>query len=198
MKYTQSDEQSFIEQKFSGQTKGKFLDIGSFHVFTFSNVRWLYEQGFKGVMVEPSKSNYQAIADHYAEDKDMVVLNVAIGEENGEITFYDCGDDAIGTTEVGHRDRWAAAGVKYETTTVRQVSVIDFFNEYGKDVDMISLDTESTNINIFRLIPDWVFNRLKLLVIEHDGNQEEIEERLSPFGFEVVYQNAENLLLVKK
>lgn len=197
MKYSQSDEQLFIEDYFSDKKVGKFIDIGAYDVFKFSNVRRLYELGFSGVLVEPAPQNYKAIAEHYADDERIKVLNVAIGETNGEIDFYDCNGDAISTTDEAHKAKWEAAGVKYTKIKVQQVSVLDFFNQYGKDVDFISIDTELTNMVVFRNIPDWVWEQIKMLVIEHDQNQEEIEKTLSTFGFSTLYVNSENIILAK-
>lgn len=197
MKYSQNNEQSFIEEYFSGKPPGKFIDIGAYDVFRFSNTRWLYEFGFEGVLVEPAPQNYKAIADHYKDEQRVKVLNFAIGESNSEIDFYDCNGDAISTSEIAHMEKWAAAGVKYTKIKVPQLSMEDFLNEYGMDVDMMSLDVEAVNMTLFRLIPDWFWDRLKLLVIEHDLHQDEIESKLLPFGFTILYTNAENIILAK-
>ena len=37
------------------------------------------------------------------------------------------------------------------------------------EIHFLNLDVESTNIELFNLIPDWFWERLKLLCIEHDG-----------------------------
>lgn len=197
-RYSQSDEDTFVLDVFSKKVSGKFIDIGSYDVFRFSNVRALYETGrFSGVMVEPAPANYKAIADHYAADERIKVINVAIGETNGEIDFYDCGGDAISTTDEKHRDKWAGAGVQYTKIKVPQISVVDFFNEYGHGADLLSIDTEATNMVVFRNIPDWVWQEITMLIIEHDNKQDEIEEKLLPLGFSTLYVNAENIILSK-
>lgn len=197
MKYSQNDEQSFIEDYFSNNPNGKFIDIGAYDVFRFSNVRKMYEIGWGGICVEPAPSNYKAIADHYKDEPRIKVLNVAIGEETGVIDFYESNGDAVGTTDVSHMEKWGAAGVKYTKIQVPQVNVVDFMSEHCNGVDLLSIDTESTNIIIFRKIPDWVWLQIKMLVIEHDNNQDEIERKLIPFGFVPLYTNAENILLAK-
>ena len=197
MKYSQNSEESFILDYFSNVEVGKFIDIGSFHVFQLSNVRALYEKGWGGVMVEPDPKNYDAIAEHYKDEPRIKVLNVAIGETNGEVDFYESNGDAVGTTDESHMKKWGGAGVKYSKIKVQQLSVVDFFNEHGKDADFISIDTEATNIVVFRNIPDWVFERAQLICIEHDLNQEEIQDKLDNFGFFTLYVNGENLLLGK-
>lgn len=197
--YSQGSEQLFIMSELQDLLQGKFLDIGAYDVFRFSNTRALYETGnWSGILVEPQPANYKSISEYYAEDESIQVLNVAIGETNGEIDFYDSNGDAIGTTDIDHKTKWEAGGVNYTKIRVQQMAVSDFFNQYGKDVDMISLDVEATNMVVFRLIEDWVWERLKLLVIEHDNCQDEIESKLIPFGFSTLYVNSENIILAKQ
>lgn len=197
MKYSQSDEEIYVLEILGDLQTGKFIDIGAYDTFRFSNTRALYERGWSGVLVEPSPKNYAGIAEHYKDEPRIKVLNVAIGEKNEEIVFYESDGDAVSTTDIFHMKKWGDAGVKYSQIKVQQMSVVDFFNEYGKDVDFISIDTEATNIIVFRNIPDWVFERAKMIVIEHDLNQGEIEERLADFGFFTYYVNGENILLAK-
>lgn len=197
MSYSQNSEQDFILDFFSEQSTGKFVDIGAYDVFRFSNVRALYEKGWKGLLIEPAPQNYKAIADHYKDDPEIRVLNVAVGEATGEVDFFESDGDAVGTTDEAHMKKWGAAGVNYTKIKVAQVSVEDFFKEYGADVDFLSVDTESTNMDLFRKIPDYVWERLRMLVIEHDNCQKEVEDKLSEYGFTTLYTNAENILLAK-
>ncbi len=197
MKYSQNDEQLYILDFFQDKEAGKFVDIGSYDVFRFSNVRALYEKGWSGIMVEPAPQNYKAIADHYANEKRIKVLNVAIGDVNGEIDFYDSNGDAISTSDEAHMKKWGEAGVQYTKIKVPQISIVDFCNEHCKDVDFLNIDTESTNMIVFRNVPDWVWEQVKLVCIEHDGSQDEIEEKLMKFGFDALYVNGENIIMGK-
>src|SRR5436190_18429309 len=184
-RYSQNNEEDFILDYFEGRI-GKFLDIGAYDVFKFSNTRALFERGWSGILVEPSPENYKAIAEHYKDDPRIEVLNCAVGDKGGEIDFYAC-QDAVSTTNIDHKNKWEAAGVPYTKIVVNQVNVVDFMNQYCKGVDFLSIDTESTNIQLFRMIPDFVFEQIKMLCIEHDGNEEEITARLKRFGFYEVH-----------
>lgn len=195
MPYSQNNEESFITEYFKDKT-GKFIDIGAYHVFKFSNTRALYERGWSGVLVEPAPANYKAIADHYKDDPRIEVLNVAIGETSGEIDFYETGD-AVSTSDEAHMNKWAAAGVAFNKIKVPQINVIDFMNNNCNDVDFLSVDTEATNLALFRATPGWVFDQIKMICIEHDLFYEEIKERLAPYGFSTLHLNAENILLAK-
>jgi len=195
--YSQRDEEKYILKYFENWPTGKFIDIGAYDIFKFSNTRALYEKGWKGIFVEPAAENYKAIADHYKGDKEIEVFNIAIGDHNGEIDFYDCGGDAISTSDESHRDKWAEAGVKYSKTKAVLISATTFMHDYGLDCNFLSIDTESTNMVVFNAMPEWVWQQISMLCIEHDNNYEEIEDRLRPFGFLPIYQSAENIILAK-
>src|SRR5262245_60217062 len=114
MSYSQNSEESFILDFFKDKPNGKFIDIGAYDTFRFSNVRALYEKGgWSGALVEAAPSNYRGIAESYSNDPNITVLNFAVGEPEGEIEFYDSGGDAISTSDENHMKKWAAAGIKY-------------------------------------------------------------------------------------
>ena len=95
-------------------------------------------------------------------------------------------------------EKWKAGGVKYTKIKVPQMSVAEFTDKYCRDADFISLDTEATNMTIFRNIPDYVWEQIKAVVIEHDNCQAEIEQKLFGFGFSTLYVNGENVFLAKQ
>ncbi len=194
--YSQKLEEKYILDYFGGH-KGKFIDIGAFDVFMFSNVRALYERGWSGILVEPQPSNFNKIYEHYKGDTKITVLNCAIGDKNGEVDFYESNGDAVGTTNVSHMKIWEDSGVHYTPIKVTQINVVDFMNEHCVGVDFLNIDTEATNMNVFRLIPDFVWQQIKMLCIEHDQCQPEIEDHLKKFGFSTLYTNAENVLSAK-
>lgn len=196
MKYSQNDEELFILEYFSNKPTGKFIDIGAYHIERFSNTRALYLQGWGGIFVEPSPENYNAIYEHYKNDPKITTLNVAIGEHNAEIDFY-ASDDAVSTSDEEHMKKWGSAGVKFAKIRVPQLGVVDFMKQYCHDIDFLSIDTEATNIIVFRHIPDFVWEQICMLCIEHDGHFEEIEKKLEGFGFTKLYFNGENILLAK-
>lgn len=196
--FSQNSEELFILDYFEKQEKGRFIDIGAYDIERFSNVRALYLKGnWGGVLVEPQPENYAAIAEHYKDDPKIEVLNVAIGEKSGEIDFYESNGDAVGTTDEEHMKKWKDGGVQYTKIKVKQLSVFEFMHEYCHDVDFMSIDTEATNIIVFRNIEDWVWKQIRMICIEHDQHQQEIEEKLTTFGFTKLYENAENIIMAK-
>jgi len=63
--YSQHDEQLYIVEYFIDKPNSKFIDIGGFNPFKFSNTRCLYELGWSGVVVEPSPTCFQSFIKEY-------------------------------------------------------------------------------------------------------------------------------------
>ena len=65
---------------------------------------------------------------------------------------------------------------------------------FGSNYDMVSLDIEGQSaemfMQLFPMLPD-----VRLWVVEHDNRQEEIRSLAK--GFNVLYENGENLVLAK-
>ena len=196
MSYSQNKEEQYILDYF-GDKVGKALDIGAFHPYKFSNTRALIEKGWSCVCVEPAPTLFKAFESEYFSNPNVTLLNIAIGDTTDHVKFYESEGDAISTTSDDHKVKWEKGGVTYKEINVPMLETVAFFNEYGKDVDFISLDTEGTNMVIFRLIPDWVWERISLFCIEHDGFYHEVKGKLMDFGFKELYRNAENILLAK-
>lgn len=194
--YSQNLEEKYITEYFKDKV-GKFIDIGAFHVSALSNTRRLVELGWSGVLVEADEKNYKPIEDFYKSSNKIQVCNFAIGASNEDLVFYSSNGDAVSTSDIEHRDKWQKGGINYTETIVKQVHVLDFLEVFGKNIDFISIDTEATNMDIFRLIPDWFWSQLSMLCIEHDNGIAEIQAKLEPFGFKTNYINAENIILAK-
>lgn len=193
--YSQNNEEKIIVDYFAGRT-GKFVDIGAYDVFKFSNTRRLYELGWFGVLVEPVPELYEAIKRHYDAEERITVLQVVVGVQDDHIDFYSC-QDAVSTSNTEHRDKWAAAGVKYKTIKIDCIDADWFMRQCGQDADFLSIDTEATNIDIFRAMPEWVWKQISMLCIEHDNYQAEIRAKLMEYGFTEILLNAENIIMAK-
>lgn len=201
MKYSQNNEQEFIENYFlnyGNGNGGKFLDIGAYDPFKFSNTRCLYEKGWRGIYVEPSPICFERFKETYGKDPRIQLLNYAISTNDGSIIFYESNGDAISTTSIQHKDKWErGAGVKYQEIIVPTMSMAKLLSQFGADIDFLSLDTESTNIELFELLPNDFLHRLKMICIEHDNHYVQIENKLQSFGFRKIHINGENLIMAK-
>jgi FkbM family methyltransferase len=198
-KYSQNDEQSYILNYFNNNGEGiKYIEIGGFHPFVFSNTRALYELGASGVIVEPSPICMRKFEEEYSNEQRIKLIQAAITDSDGVITLYESNGDAISSTDVAHKEKWErGAGIKYNEITVKAISMYTFIKEHGDNTDFINIDVEGTNYQLFNLLPDVLLYRLKMICIEHDGHNIKMMEKLSSFGFRQILLNGENLIAVK-
>jgi FkbM family methyltransferase len=201
MSYSQNNEEQFIVDYFQNlnqQRGGMFLEIGGYSPFKFSNTRRLYEIGFSGIYVEPSPICFEEFKKEYAKESRIQLLNYAITKEDGTMTLYEAGGDAISTLSTEHRDKWEKnAGVKYNPIIVKTMSMQTLISKFGGNIDFLNLDVEGTNWELFNLLPNDFLHRLKMICVEHDNYHNEIAQKLSPFGFKPLMLNNENLIMAK-
>ena len=200
--YSQNDEEKHITDyfmNFNNGRGGKYAGIGSYDAFKFSNTRALFERGWSGVLVEPSPTCMARLKDTYAKEPRIQLLQVAISDNDGSMTFYETvGGDAIGTTDLAHKDKWEKGNnVQYSPIQVQAMSMQNFISVHGADIDFINIDVEGTNLLLFNLIPNDFLHRLKMICIEHDGHHESMIQKLTGFGFRTLLLNPENLIMVK-
>lgn len=198
--YSQNNEQHYITQYFAGK-QAQFLEIGAYHPEQFSNTRALVQLGWGGVYVEPSPKCFKTFETFYPKDNfaQIELLNVLIGAEDKEAaTFYESNGDAISSTSPEHVEKWKKGWkCTFEEIKVPMMSMKTLLDNYGGGVEFLNLDVESTNITLFNLIDDDFWRQLKILCIEHDGEQAYIIKKLTPFGFRELHRNGENLIMVK-
>ena len=198
---SQNDEEKYITEyfhNFNNGNGGKFLEIGAYNPTKFSNTRALFESGWTGVMVEPSPICMARIKEVYANQPRIQLLQVAISNEDGYIKFFEAGGDAIGTTDIAHKEKWEkGANVQYSEIQVEAMSMAKLISLHGEEIDFINIDVEGTNFMLFSLLPNEFLHRLKMICIEHDGYHQSIEQKLTSFGFKKILLNNENIIMVK-
>ena len=196
IKYSQNDEQELILFYFHERHPSKFLDIGGFDPKALSNTRCLVERHWSGVYVEPSPICMANFMKEYLDNPRIQLVEKAVSHEEGEITFWESNGDAVSTTSPKHVQKWSPY-VKYTEIKVPTISMGDLIEEYGEGVELLSLDVESQNYELFLQIPPHFWDQIKMCVIEHDGYDAEMTRILQGFGFSKLGQNAENIIMGK-
>ncbi len=193
--YSQNSEEAYILAYFKNNI-GKFLDIGAYNPFKFSNTRKLFELGWSGIFIEPSPICFKNFVSEYQNVDRITLLNKAVvTDDRLEIAFYESNGDAVSTTNDTHKTKWENSGAKYNIIQVEAINIKEI--EKFKDIDFLSLDVESSNIELFSAFSDEYLSNLKMICIEHDGMIDLIKSRLSNFGFSEIHRNGENIILAK-
>lgn len=192
--YSQNDEERIILE--NAGPVGVVLDIGAGDGRTFSNSLALIERGWRAICIEPSPFAFAKLLELHGSNKNVVLLNAAIGTENRIVRFYESDDTLYSTTRESQADAWAQRGMKYRSYYVPQVSVVTLLEQLGASANVLSIDAEGNSFDILGSCPSaWA---PKLIVVEHDARAVEISGWGRAHGYDVHGLNAENLILVKQ
>lgn len=190
--YSQNDEEKVILEYF-GESMGRLYDIGAWCGSRFSNSWALLEKGWRGVLVEPAPQAFTSLLEATIPFGERVTLiNAAITPKNCLMDFYDAGGDAVGSMDPGQVKKWNLTGRKF---LVHPIPASILFKSFGH-AEFISLDVEGMNAILFQHLP-WQWPTLKMVCVEHDGHEEEMQAAVEPFGFHRIHRTGENLILAK-
>lgn len=195
--YSQNNEEEVILNYFNDKI-GKFIDIGAFHPFSLSNTRKLYELGWSGVYVEPSPICFENFLKIYENEPRIELINKAVVcDDRKEILFFESNGDAVSTTVLEHKNKWQTSGVLFNPIIVQAINIHDLLAKYENEINFVSIDTESTNFEIFNNLTDDFLKSIDMICIEHDTYYNQIKNRMASLGFSQLLLNAENIILAK-
>lgn len=196
--FSQGDEEAVI-LKATERLEGprRVLDIGAHDGETFSNSRKLIvERKWGGTLIEPSPFAFGKLLKLYAGQKDVTLVNAAVGSHYGLTTFWDCEGDLYGTTLRGATRRWESKGIKYRSYLIPMMTPQMIVEAIPGGYDVVSLDTEGTSFEILKILPmdAWCPH---VIIVEHDERAVEISEWGRTKGFDIGYLDQQNLALFR-
>lgn len=190
--YTQRDEEPAILKACEGSTIRRLLDIGAWDPKVFSNSRALIEQGWGGVLVEPSPGPLRALITEYKKRADIEVIAGAVAAEH-RLLELQITDDAV-SAQVGSDQvkRWSGATNYYGRLWVQCFTFADLLSQFGP-FDFVSIDTEGTSVDLLKiLLATEMFPRC--ICVEHDDRIVEAMKAARARNYHSVYESEENII----
>jgi FkbM family methyltransferase len=129
----------------------RYLDVGAHHPSQLSNTYLFYENGCRGVCIEPDPVLYETVRLRRPCD---VCLNVGIGSgATGDANFYVLDDRTLSTFSKEIADQQTATG-RHRIERVVPVLLVSI-NQIIRDYllpwpNLLSLDTEGLDMDILR------------------------------------------------
>lgn len=192
--YSQNEEEKYIAEAVKECSRKQLLDIGAWDPKDKSNSRALIEQGWGGVLIEPSPIPLRNLAIEYERRGDIHVVQAAVATQQ-LLTEIEITDDAVSTSDRAHADKWRGTvkflgRVKVWTMTIEQI--LDIFGAF----DFVSIDTEGTSVDILlKLLATEMFPAC--ICVEHDGRYVEAMQAAAGRGYKQVYASGENLVFAR-
>ena len=169
--------------------KKKFIEIGT---CDFRTLRYLCDQGWEGVMVEP----YAPFLDNIPTHENLTKVCVAIGPENTITDYIKVKDDVLEISELDYRGMgsihpenvlFTYQGYK-DITEIHKVAVITFddlirVSDFDSTIDFLKLDTEGMDFEILKSIDLQKYNIKVILSEVREVWEEDLKQYLEDNGY---------------
>jgi FkbM family methyltransferase len=203
--YAQNFEDVMLARAFPGAA-GFYVDVGANDPDIDSVTRVFYERGWSGINIEPLSANSAELRRKRPRD---INLEIAAGEEEGTITFYEIGKwHGYSTTDaaLAEQHRKDGLAVVEHKVPVRKLSAILDEHAAGRAIDFLKIDVEGTELSVLRGA-DLRRHRPKIIVLESKmpvtinmvdrvdevpDRVEEYSDFLAPLGYHFVYHDGLN------
>lgn len=171
------DLSSIYTHYFGYPSKGYFVEVGAYDGEFVSNTSFLADMGWKGLYIEPIEEYYnQCLARH--SNNDVVVANVAIGLEEGEVKIFK--GQTLTTLNPDQVKRYQEIGwvnqQHFTEVTCQQIRLDNLMKtlEVPKNFDILVVDVEGKESEIFKTfdLDEW---RPKMLIVELEDEHEEFK-----------------------
>lgn len=146
-------------------TAGFYIDIGSGHPILGSNTYALYEQGWRGILVDPVRANVELSQRVRPRDKS---IHAAIGLSNSEvIDFIEFDTYQYSTTSESRAAEVLALGHKVTARYAVKILPLQQIlpNEIPSGSSVMSVDVEGEEMSVL-LSNDWEIFRPDFMLIE--------------------------------
>ena len=153
MFYSQQGEDITLYRKFLNYRDGFFIELGASGGIDYSNTLFFEKElGWKGVLIEPSKTLFNELKNCRSN---CHCLDVAISQIEGEVDFIDAGhmSGLAHTMHDTHKNGWNLQAVlSYKVKSVPMSKITSDFNI--KKIDLLSLDVEGGELEVLNSF-DW-------------------------------------------
>lgn len=178
--YSQDGEDMILKALFEQKKgyKGFFVDVGAHHPVRFSNTKYFYNKGWRGINIEPTPDAIKAFKLFRKRD---INLNIGIGPEKGSLTFYCFNEPALNSFSKEVSERIDRESEKYEITQRLEIAVLplsEVFDKHlkaGQKIDFISIDVEGLDFQVL-LSNDWNKYQPEVILVEENIDVDEISK----------------------
>ena len=138
--YAQNFEDVMLWRALWDKENGFYIDIGAWDPVVDSVSKAFYEQGWRGVHVEPLPEYAEMIRQDRPDEK---VYQVLIGAEAGEKIFYYIPETGLSTALNEYAEKHRLEGYTIEERKYPVITLAQLFDETGdREIDWLKIDVE--------------------------------------------------------
>lgn len=164
--YSQWGEDAVLSQ-FLHENFGTYLDIGSGHPINGNNSYFLYQRGWRGILVDPIQRNYEA--NKKFRTKDIAILAL-VSNKATKTKFWEFKNYSISTSEKDRAKKLIKDGYPLESSYfMESLSLARIFeqsvSQFGEIPKLISIDVEEHELSVLKS-NDWSKYSPRVICIE--------------------------------
>jgi FkbM family methyltransferase len=168
-----------IYMKYFGyKSNGHFINVGANNGVWYDTCWPLVNAGWTGIQIEPDTSVVQELQDHMTPFENISILNCAVGNKNGESTFFvdPNARKNIGTLSVDYAKNITNTFNNQTTVQVRTLDNILEENSYYNKFDVLSIDVEGYEVEV---LEGYTISKYqpKMVIIECNKHNSILAER---------------------
>ncbi len=162
--YAQNFEDVILARLFAEKSDGFYIDIGAWDPTLHSVTRHFYDQGWRGINVEPIARQHALFVEQRPRD---INLLAAVGATPGTMRFHECLDlSSLSTADDEQATALRQSGKRVESYDVDVVTVMDLAESAGgQPVDFLKIDVEGFEDQVIAG-GDWQHFRPRIMVVE--------------------------------
>ena len=150
-----------------GMSEPSYIDIGVNDPIRINNTFLFYENGSRGVCIEPDPELFKKIQKKRKRD---ICLNIGVSDRDGTGDYYVMTSKALSTFNKKEAEKYVLEK-NYGTQTIEKIipvpitSINNILQKYSKYGDILSIDTEGYDARIIMSI-DFIAHRPKVICVE--------------------------------
>ncbi len=145
--YAQNFEDVLLWRALGHVGAGRYLDIGACDPVADSVSKAFYEAGWRGIHVDASATYAAALR---ADRPDELVIQAAVGESSGTITFYEFPETGLSTCVAEFAERHIAKGHPCIKTTVPTIPLSSLLELADGPIHWLKIDVEGLEGSVLR------------------------------------------------
>lgn len=153
--YSQEGEDMVIRSFFEGMKnyKGFFVDVGAHHPYRYSNTLFFYQNGWRGINIEPTPGAIRLFNTFRRKDTN---LNIGISDKKDKLTFYCFNEPALNGFSKEHSKEIDSASNPYhiikevDVETYPLADVLDKYLPAGQKIDFLTIDVEGLDLVVLK------------------------------------------------
>lgn len=188
--YAQNFEDVILWRALKNIEHGFYIDVGAQHPIIDSVSLAFYEQGWRGIHVEPS-AYYAALLREKRPDE--IVIEAAVGKKRGILKFFEITETGLSTGDPDVAERHRASGYIMHEKDVPCIELADIFKAHAnQQIHWIKIDVEGLEKDV---IQGWLPSKVRpwVVVVESTRPSTQIEnygvweKLILDLGYEFVF-----------